>query len=356
MGATTRNPCSDCKFLGTQALALSKTMFHVDSQGILTLDSQSKNRTLIRVNGIGAFGKKQLWDGDVLTIGRYSSVSWMTLDVKTKRVVTPEVKKLPTKNLIKRCRDTGDAFRVGKDSVGTKRVCTTDCRPPYEVRHSSVWLKTSPGQRRHLPQARPLSSVDLFDSLESVDVLSVTPEKRRACKGKHVVVGLDASKDTRTLSKSSRRPRKKLRNSIDYKYCKSTVGTLSPERCLTPPATSSQVDNVDDDVSSEPRVIGLLRLERLREGAGSEGVQLNVLAVEHANSTSSKKALETQAARHNDTPPRSIAEEAVLSLPQCPTYDGESSDLEGSPFVDGQQSVDEILEGEGSDPISEVCR
>lgn len=353
MGATTRTPCSDCKFLGTQALALSKTMFHVDSQGILTLDSQSKNRTLVRVNGIGVFGKKQLWDGDVLTIGRYSSVSWMTLEVKTKRVVTPETKKLPTMKLIKRRREASDGVRLEKDSVGTKRACAMDDTPPDAARK---WLKTTPGQRRDQPNARTSSPVDLFESLESVGGLSVTPEKRRACEGKHVVQSLETLEDTRMLPKSSRRPRKKLRSLIGYKDGELMVGSVSPERCLVKRATN-HVNVVDDEVTPQPCDEGPQRLASLLEGAGSECAHLNALTVEHANSNSSKKALETQAARHNDTPPCSIAEESVLSLPQCPTYDGESSDLDGgSPFVVGQPTIGEMIDGQDSDSISEVCR
>jgi hypothetical protein len=157
--------------------------------------------------------------------------------------------------------------------------------------------------------------------------------------------------------RKSHKPRMIPPSLIGVKHGGLMCGSAKPERCLLRCASSSQTNTWDDDETPEPHAGGTQRQASLLEGAGSDGVPLNLPAMEHANSTSSKKVLETQATHYNNSPLCSFAEESVLSLPQCPTYDDDSSYTKGgSPLIDEQQRVGETSKGQDSDPISELCR
>jgi hypothetical protein len=103
-GASTRQPCDNCRSIVAKNVGfVSRNVMHICTLGILTLDnsfkdysSKQKNGCVVRVNDMTVlWGKKQLWEGDVITIGRYSSAPWITLQV-VKKVgksipITPKV-------------------------------------------------------------------------------------------------------------------------------------------------------------------------------------------------------------------------------------------------------------------------
>jgi len=100
-GFITRKPCFECKRLGVHIGSLSKRMCHIDKNGVLSIDRSSKNKHFIWINGKqqvkkgkhgGGIVLAQLREGDILQFGRYCSNAWITLVVKSKRLVTPNVK------------------------------------------------------------------------------------------------------------------------------------------------------------------------------------------------------------------------------------------------------------------------
>ena len=259
---------------------------------------------------------------------------------------------------MKRRRETSGGVRVGKESLGTKRICTLGGRRTDDVRKSRVWLKTvTPGRNRCTPEIRQLSPVDLFESLESGDILSVAAEKRCAYAEKQLLDEADDEEETPTRPKRSSQPRRISPTLIGVKQGGLTVDSARSERFLFQRASSKLANTWDDDETPESPDEGTPHQATLIGVTVIDSAPSNLPAVENANSTSSKKVLETQAALHIDSPLCSFVEESVLSLPQCPTIDSDSSDIQGgSSFIDGQRRMGEAFEGHDSDPISEVCR
>lgn len=296
LGATTRTPCGDCKRLGTHVGALSRSMFQVNTEGELSILNDNNN--LVRVNGMMVLrGKVQLCDGDVLTIGRYSSSSWMTFHVKAKRVVTPETGRtrvLPVKKSIKRRRDSSQA---------SERI----------IAEERSWLKT-PARRRLLRGSEeglaqesaspPTSQRSLFSSLDSDDLPKVTPQPRFLRKRKSL------SKVLPDESMAYDQPPKRR---IHGQYAPGMRSKPWVPENLTPM----------DDLS------------------GAELPQRQTSSDESHD----KKRLGTQSRSPSpcsvrESPSCSLRGDTVLSLPQCPSYDGGDSDSEEvrERFEDGQQT------------------
>lgn len=317
MGATTRTPCPECKFLGSHAMALSKTMFCIDKEGVLTMHARNKNGNLVRVNGLVCNGgeEHQLHGGDILTIGRYSSVPWMTLHVKATRVVTPETKKLPAKKRTKRQRDgVGQDESWGETSMG-------DAKEPF-------WLKTKSRKRLCVLQGnaaspskedcRPRSQDDLFSSLESVDLPKVTPQPRMK-RQRHI----RDEPSPNDCEQGSMKRRIFLARYSPGKRSKNWGDDLSPEQSEESPLSKASLvedEGNGDDMESRPK--------------------LPVTEQASGGSSSCRKSLETQDGEQRDSLPCSVVEGTMLSLPVCPTYDGESSDMEESHFIGGQQHLE----------------
>jgi hypothetical protein len=313
-------------------------MFHVNQNGVLTLDAMNKNAALIRVNGIIIAGKKQLRDGDVLSIGKYSSVSWMTLHVKTRRVVTPEIRKLPMKKLIKRRKEADgmgqeyETFGCIKTFTGVRKQppaaapCLHKVSPRKRLCVQKEWTGTPSSPLVEL--SHPKSQDDLFSSNESNHVPSVTPQKRTR---RSINYGPDETDDhLPKVTPQPRMTRVKLGNEDEAtnKDNRKTSGDSTRISLMSRyPSTKTRATSWGDDSSPESRErdqlgqAGLVDDERY----GSTGSRVDLM--EHASSTSSKTSLETQCGQNGDSPPCPVVEGTILSLPQCPTYDGESSDM-----------------------------
>lgn len=316
-------------------------MFHVNGNGILTLDARNKSSALIRVNGLFVSDQKQLCDGDVLTIGKYSSASWMTLNVKTRRVVTPEVRKLPMKKLIKRRREA-DGMGQEYQTFGFTKISTDVTKQTPAATGAFSWERTVLSRKRLCVQEKltgtPSSSPsveishsksqdELLSSNESNHVPSVTPQKqpRRATACGLYETDCHVPKvtpqprmprtrhgnDDQTTNKDNEKmPGETARRSLLVRYAL----TRTPKKSWGDDSSPESGDNNQLDRAS------LVDDDKNKRSTEED--------IEQPCSTSSKTSLETQFGQKNDSPPCTLVEDTILSLPQCPTYDGESSDVE----------------------------
>lgn len=126
-------------------------MCHIDKNGVLSIDRSNKNKHFIWINGKqkvkkGEHGEgnvfAQLREGDILQFGRYCSNAWITLVVKSRRLVTPNVK---SKELC-----FGEKCSVEFNSQGGKHDVFSSFERHFEKSHQSrtarkkaSWLKTA---------------------------------------------------------------------------------------------------------------------------------------------------------------------------------------------------------------------
>jgi hypothetical protein len=169
-GATTRQPCDYCRTIVAKNVGfVSRKLMHVCKQGILTLDTslkdnsrnENKNGCVVRVNDMTVlWGKKQLWEGDVITIGRYSTIPWITLHV-IKKVDTfiPSTPKVTSQSkLVTPEANNGRRLRA-QNKPGTKipdGLTTLDSNPPEKTQLS--WIN-----KRTLTSNEPSNPVDQKD-------------------------------------------------------------------------------------------------------------------------------------------------------------------------------------------------
>ena len=327
-GIATRKPCVDCKLLGNHARALSRIMFHVNSVGSLALDSLCMNRTLVQVNGIGVLGRaQQLWDGDVITIGKSSSLAWMTLHVRTKRVVTPEAKRFLPMKSIRRLRDSGAEFALGNEMLSAKERHPVESIAECGLKFR-CWLKKKSRKKEYEQTNETCRSAELNKGLISHKVSSVRPNRLRTCPSKPAEDSLYSKVDGFGKESSASResisiPRerdvnKRIRMRIDL-----AVKTQELDQNVSSHLVKSRGD---EGLTSDPDDEGPLRPSSVVRYNENEGLQFHTSVREHANSVSPIKVWpETQASGPRlDSPQPPSQDDKVLSLPQCPTYDGDS--------------------------------
>jgi hypothetical protein len=350
MGPTTRKPCADCRQVGASVGSLSRNMFSIDGEGVLTLRSSS-NAKLLRLNGKCILFRKQeqLCDGDILTVGRFKAIPLMTFHMRRKRVVTPEINRraekqpLPMKKSIKRRRD--EIYHVGGDEPAILRaglnhqsphsmpgVRKNLSRPPPQKETSKVnaysWLRKTTGRRKPLfatrrkaPSAPKKSSArksqdDLFSSSseeDSDDLLRITPQRRLTPKP------VDKQEKVAERPEVFKKPKRFV---INYspgkrsKQWKAAEQSLTPEEDdanTTPSRQSATVieegDQIDDDELSGA-------LARMRPKSAHDGESFS--APKNRPNTPVEDDRKCAPEPNNDS---------WLSLPRCPTYDSDDTHI-----------------------------
>lgn len=306
-GTKSRRPCQECRTLSAITQLLSKSMFQIQSNGLIQISPSNRNPSLLWINGEQACNRGDSWRlqaKDLLSIGKSPKQAWMTFIVHQSATVTPEV-------------ETFISTRSSYSST-PKRALFKSTRPLSRdegAKNDRETRKTplnEPAKRRLYPRKRQVQTFDESGQNES--------ENKRIADNSQLRQQVDkVSFDQHTTK--LRRPKKR-------KLPLSSSPEIEGDERREPKRTTKEVE--DQEVQES---IGRASNEELEFGQNGPVVFLQTRALErqHLLSQGSLHALEEkahfsqeeQAHPHTQQPSmKSVGpsdQSSLLSLPQCYT-------------------------------------